>query len=193
MGEEESNNEKNELTRTFICIIMPDTVVKEVARVQELLSNWRFTGKMTELENLHLTLKFLGEIGNEKLPRVKEALRKVEFREFEAKLSEIGTFSSYGKPRIVWIKIGGEETFELQRKVDEVIAQEGFRKEERFMSHLTIARVKYVEDKKGFLNYVTNIGIRDIRFKVDKFYLMKSELKPQGPVYSVIEEYAGKK
>ena len=48
-------------TRTFICVEMPDAVVKEVARLQELVGKKLFTGKITELENLHATLKFLGE------------------------------------------------------------------------------------------------------------------------------------
>ncbi len=181
------------LTRAFICIEMSDSVVKEVARVQELLGKLKFNGKMTELENLHLTLKFVGEVDDDELEKVKEKLRKTEFNEFEAKLSEIGTFNFRGKPRIVWIKIGGKEIFELQKKIDDPIEQAGFVKEERFMSHMTIARVKYVKDKKGFLDYVAGIGVRDIRLKIDRFYLMKSELRPEGPVYKVIEEYVGKK
>lgn len=176
-------------TRAFICISMPDSVVKEVARVQELLGKLKFNGKMTELENLHLTLKFLGEINGDRLEKVKEKLRKLEFDEFEAKLSVIGVFNFRENPRIVWIKIGGKEVFELQRKVDKAMEKTGFKPEERFMSHMTIARVKYVEDKKGFLEHVKGIGIRDIKFKVNKFYLMKSELKSNGPIYSNIEEY----
>ena len=64
--------------------------MKEVARVQEILGNQKFHGKMTELENLHLTLKFLGEIDELKMEKVKEALGKIEFEKFEAHLGEIG-------------------------------------------------------------------------------------------------------
>jgi len=53
---------ENKLIRAFIAIDFPDEVVKEIARVQEVLGKRQFTGKMTEPENLHLTLKFLGEI-----------------------------------------------------------------------------------------------------------------------------------
>ncbi len=178
----------NNLTRAFICIEFPDEVVKEIARVQEVLENRKFAGKMTELENLHLTFKFLGELDDKKLEKVKEALRKVEFKDFEAYLGEAGTFSFHGNPRIAWIKVCGENIWNLQKKVDNAL--EGiFSKEERFMSHLTIARVKYVEDKTGFKNYVKNLGVKEIKFKVEKFYLKKSELKEDGPIYSVIEEY----
>jgi len=57
------------------------------------------------------------------------------------------------------------------------------------MSHLTIARIKGLKDKKGFLQDLKKIKIEKIKFKVDKFYLMKSELTAEGPRYSVLEEY----
>ena len=181
--------ENKELMRCFVAIEMPVAVIKEVARVQETLGNWKFTGKMTELENLHLTLKFLGEIDKEKMKKVKEELQRIEFKEFEAKLIGIGTFSNFGNPRIAWIKIGGKEVFELQKKIDEAMEKIGFKKEERFMSHMTIARIKYVKDKKGFLEHVSKIGIRGIEWDVDKFCLKKSVLEQRGPTYSDLEVY----
>ena len=186
---EQINSKIEELTRAFIAIEVPDSVIKEVARTQEILVKQNFIGKMTELENLHLTLRFLGEIDNEKLERAGQRLREIKFNFFEAKLSEIGIFNYRGNPRIVWIKIGGKEVFELQNKIDDSLAKEGFAKEERFMSHMTIARVKYVKDKKFFLDYVKNIGIKNIKFDVDKFYLKKSELKESGPIYKDLETF----
>ncbi len=180
-----------ESKRVFICVQFSDSVIKEVARVQEILGKQRFTGKMTELENLHLTLKFLGEIDREKIEKVKEKLKEIKFEKFSAKLSDIGTFAFHGNPRIIWIKIGGRDIFELQSKIDDSLS-ELFKKEERFMSHMTIARIKYVKDKDGFREYVKNIGIKDIEFTIGKFILMESKLEEQGPVYTEIEEYREK-
>ncbi|MBI2632650.1 RNA 2',3'-cyclic phosphodiesterase [Candidatus Pacearchaeota archaeon] len=188
----EENNLKvkdNVFTRAFIAIEMPDSVIKEVARINDVLGNWKFTGKFTELENLHLTLKFLGEIDNERLEKVKEKLRDVKFESFEAKLSEIGTFSLHENPRIIWIKIGGKGIFELQEKIDNTLEKEGFLREKRFMSHMTIARVKYVKDKKGFFDYVKKIRIKEIKFRINNFYLKKSELNESGPIYTTLETY----
>lgn len=179
---------ENELTRTFICIEFQDEVIKEIARVQEVLENKKFHGKITELENLHLTLKFLGEINNATLEKVKEKLKKIELNAFEAHLGEIGTFSFRGNPRIVWCKVCGKEVWDLQSAVDGCLA-EIFQKEQRFMSHLTIARIKYPKDKKRFAEYVRRIKCKKIKFKVEKFFLKKSELKPNGPIYTTIEEY----
>lgn len=175
-------------TRTFICVTMPENVVKEIARVQEVLLGKRFTGKMTELENLHVTLKFLGEIDAATVKKAREKLKEVKFEAFEAKLSEIGTFAHRGKPRIVWVKVGGKRMFELQERVDAALAGL-FAPERRFMSHLTIARVKYVADNEGFQEYVRRLSVREEKFIVDKFILMKSELYSSGAEYTEIEAY----
>jgi 2'-5' RNA ligase len=143
---------------------------------------------MTELENLHLTLKFLGEIETSKAEEVCKALREIKMEEFEARLAEAGTFNHRGVPSIVWIKVGGKGIFELQAAVDSALERIGFKKEKRFMSHLTVARVKYVKDKRDFVEYVRNLGVKDLKWRVGGFKLMKSELRPMGPIYTMIEE-----
>ncbi len=176
------------LTRVFIAVEFPDEVIKEVARVQELVSKVKFTGKFTELENLHLTLKFLGEIDDTKLEILKEGLKLIKFDKMKLKLGKIGTFSMHGKPSIVWVKIEGKAIYGLQKAVDEILSRE-FKPEERFMGHLTIARVKYVKDKKGFLEHVDGIKVKPIEFECSEFKLKKSDLKPAGPVYGDLEVY----
>ena len=179
-----------ELIRSFICLEVLSEVVKEVARIQEILSKKPFQGKITELENLHLTLKFLGEISEKKVEEVKEELKKISFSSFEAKILETGIFSFRGNPKIVWIKVGGKEIFDLQRKIDEAMLKIGFKPEERFMSHMTIARIKHVKDKKAFREYVENIKTKKISWKVNEFFLKKSELKESGPVYTNLEKFS---
>lgn len=178
--------EENKLTRTFIAIEFSDEVIKEVARAQELLSGVKFTGKLTELENLHLTLKFLGEIDDEKIEKVKERLREIKFGEMKLKLGKMGAFSARGNPRIVWIKVEGKEIYELQKEIDTKLG-DLFPAEERFMGHLTIARIGYVKDKKGFLEHLDGIHVKPVSFSVSVIKLKKSELKPMGPAYSDLE------
>ena len=184
MGKED----KKDLERCFVAIEFSDEVIKEIARVQELLSKIKFTGKLTELENLHLTLKFLGEIDDDKIKLVKERLGKIEFEKMKLKLGKIGTFSIRGKPKIVWIKIEGKEIHDLQKKIDEKLA-DLFAPEERFMSHLTIARIKNVKDRKLFLGVLEKIRVPKIEYEIDRFYLMKSELKPEGAEYGFLGSF----
>ncbi|MBU0466424.1 MAG: RNA 2',3'-cyclic phosphodiesterase [Nanoarchaeota archaeon] len=178
-----------EKTRTFIAVDFPDEVVKEVARVQGILRGRKFTGKLTELGNLHLTLKFLGEIDSETLNKVKKELGKIKIGKFEASLKEAGIFSYRKKPRIAWIKIGGKGMFDLQAAVDNAMEKCGFKKEERFMSHLTLARIKYVKSPDEFKEYVKNLKVGEIKFNVEEFKLMKSELREMGPVYETLKIY----
>lgn len=178
-----------EKTRVFIAVDFPSKIVKEVARVQDILGKKQFTGKLTEPENLHLTLKFLGEIDRKKIAVVRKVLREIALEKLEARLAEPGTFNHRGKPSIAWIKVGGKGIFDLQSEVDRVLEKVGFRKEKRFMSHLTIARVKYVKAKGDFREYVSKLGIKKLSWSVGEFKLMSSELRPGGPIYREIEVF----
>ncbi len=205
------------LIRTFIAISFPEEVVQEIARVQSLVSNKKFIGKLTELENLHLTLKFLGEISQEQLEKVIEQLEKIKFQKFQAKLLNIGLFNYEKSPKIVWIKVGSKSLahadersessqqdaakeiasnsrakqfniYELQKQIDESL-KDSFAPEQRFMSHLTIARIKHVSDKKEFTSSIEKIPVKQISFPLTSFKLLSSELKPLGPVYTTIKEF----
>ena len=177
----------NSLTRTFICIDFPSEVIKEAARIQSIIDKQNFTGKLTELENLHITLKFLGEVDQKTLEKVKFSLQRINFPTLNLKLSQVGTFNFKGKPRIAWIKVAGN-IFKLQKKIDESLP-DMFPKEDRFMSHLTIARIKYIKDKRGFIEYVSKIKNKQIKFTVNNFKLKSSDLQAQGPTYKILQSY----
>ena len=169
--------------RIFVSINLPEEVKKEIKEIQDKLPD--FFGKKTETENLHLTLKFLGEIDEDKIEKVKNRLKEIRFNSFETEIKELGIFSEKFV-RIVWLHVKNCE--ELQRKIDFAL-KDLFESEKRFMSHLTIARVKKIKDKREFLRKLKEIKIPEIKFKVDRFYLMKSELNSKGPVYNILEEF----
>ncbi len=166
--------------RTFIAIEIPKHVKEQIVKIQNSLPE--FTGKKTERENLHLTLKFLGEIDEKKLDEVKRRLKKINLKSFETEIKGIGMFSE----RIIWLHMTSCE--ELQREVDEKLS-DTFEKEKRFMSHLTIARIKSVRNKKEFLEEIKKIKIPEMKFPVKNFNLKKSKLSRNGPVYEDIEVY----
>jgi 2'-5' RNA ligase len=177
--------------RVFISIDLPRNIQKEIGKIQEKLPE--FKGKKTEKENLHLTLKFLGDIDEETLRLVKEKLFEIRFKSFEAKISEIGAFDNlksrkYNKQIIVWLKLTNCE--QLQKAVDETLSNI-FKKEERFMSHVTIARVKYIKNKKDFCEKLQKIEIsKELAFEVKSFKLKRSILGQEGSVYETLEEYS---
>ena len=175
--------------RCFIAIDLEVEIKKEIKVIQEKLrKKVLFTGKFTETENLHLTLKFLGEINEEKVEKVKKILNKIKFNDFEVSLGDIGIFSAKS-PRIIWIKLSGAGLWDLQKKIDDSL-KELFPVEERFMSHVTIARIKKLGDRKEFLDYLKSIKSKNLSFRVKEFSLKKSELFPEGPRYEDIGVYS---
>ncbi len=174
--------------RCFIALDLPREAINEIKKIQEKIGRQNlFAGKFTEPENLHLTLKFLGEIDEETIEKIKEKLREIKFDNFEAGLGEAGAFSKKFI-KIIWVKLEGKRVFELQKQIDKAL-KDLFEPEFRFMSHITIARVKKVGDRQGLIRYLKNIKVKKIRFKIKSFFLKKSELSPEGPVYSDIGEY----
>ena len=182
---------EEKLTRCFVALDLPRNVINGIVNIQEIIKKKKlFDGNLVDSENLHLTLKFLGEIDDEKIKNVKEKLKEIKFDEFEVRLGKIGVFSSKypGYIKVLWVELKGRGLFELQKKIDECL-EELFESEKRFMAHITLARIKRVYDKNGFLDYVSKIKLPKIKFNVDKFYLKKSELFETGAVYEDIKEY----
>lgn len=181
--------EENNKVRCFVALDLPREVMNHVKEIQDKIQKKNlFIGKFTEKENLHLTLKFLGEISEDTVEKVKGRLKGIKLGSFEAKLREVGAFSSKYKSyvRVIWAKL--ENCGRLQKEVDNAL--EGlFEKEHRFMGHITIARIKKVKNKAELLDYVKNIKIKELKFKMDKFFLKKSELFETGPVYEDLEVY----
>jgi len=170
--------------RAFISIKFPPKILMHIKNIQETLPE--FTGKKTELKNLHLTLKFLGEVSLEDIENIKLRLRKINFNKFETEIKECGFFDKQEEGGILWLEITNCEN--IQKEIDNSL--EGlYEKEKRFMGHLTIARIKKIEDKKRFIEAVGKIKPPKLSFIVDKFYLMESKLTSKGPMYDEIEKY----
>jgi 2'-5' RNA ligase len=169
--------------RTFISIDLNKETKDEIKRVQNSLPV--FAGKKTEVESLHLTLKFLGEIDEYVLKRVEESLKKINFRKFKVKLGEIGFFKE-NFIKIVWIELKNCE--ELQKEIDDNL-RNYFSKEEKFMPHITIARVKQIEDPDFFKKQLKKIKVKEVEFEVDKFKLKESKLRKEWPRYTDLGIY----
>ncbi len=175
--------------RTFVAV--PIEVSPELGRLLKAVSGIPGV-KGVEPENVHITLKFLGELSGDDVERVKRSLSMVEFGpSFELSLEGIGTFPSSGRPRVVWIGIGeGKENLvRMHQVVDQATSCIGG-EEREFSPHLTVARVKKGGDVGLLLSRIKEY--KDLvfgRFTVKKVVLFKSTLTPKGPLYAPIEEY----
>jgi 2'-5' RNA ligase len=175
--------------RTFIAIDIPEEIKREIVKIQQQIPE--FNGKLTEYENLHLTLKFLGEVDEKRVEEVRRKLREVNYSAFESEIGEIGIFDnrnsrSYSQQIIVWLYLSKCEG--LQKAADEALTG-FFPREKRFMSHLTLARVKGIKNEKKFFDYVRKLEIPPLKFKVIHFELKESILRAEGPEYKTVEDY----
>ena len=144
-------------------------------------------------ENLHLTLKFLGEVGDDSIDAVKKAMSDSfsAFDAFEASLEGTGAFPSTNYMRVVWIGIkeNHERLIEMQKALDKNLIPLGFDSDKRFHPHLTLARVKSQKGKGKLKAFINKNKERSFgKLVIDSVHLKKSVLSPEGPVYSTILE-----
>jgi 2'-5' RNA ligase len=143
--------------------------------------------KYTLPKNIDLTVKFLGDTPDTKLEEIKRKLSGMKFKPFRAMLNGIGVFTE-DFIRVVWVGLTPSEKFEgLHVLADDALAGL-FPKEKRFQAHLTIARVKYVENKEQFLEAVKKITVEPKTFDVGKLVLVKSQLSPKGAIHEPVLE-----
>lgn len=142
----------------------------------------------------HITLKFLGEIGEDAVSEAKTLLRGVVFPKFKAKLASVGVFPNESYMRVIWVGAEPEEQFkalfeQIESKLKPLLSKHGIKNDFDFKAHITLARVKFVKDKEGFKRALKEIKVEKKEFDVNSFFLMKSALTPEGPVYEVVEEF----
>jgi len=178
--------------RSFIAIEVPDEVRKEMTRVQEQLRKTKVDASWTRPEGMHLTLKFLGEVPEVKIPEIVNGLQTAVagFGQFRLEVKGVGTFPNPQNARVVWIGLSGDigTLTRLQGAVEDAMARIGFAREERkFTAHITLGRIKNIRSRDQWLAVLAEIKDRSLPgFDAAAVRLMKSELKPAGAVYTEI-------
>ena len=176
--------------RTFIAIEIPGEIKQKMADVQRRLRDTAVDAGWTRPEGIHLTLKFLGEIPESKVPDIMGTLTRAlgGTGGFRLEIERVGTFPSPKNARVVWVGVSGdvERLMNLQTAVEDAMAELGMERDDRlFTPHLTLGRIKYLRSKEKWLNILEEIkNIKLSGFDVKAVALMKSELKRTGAVYS---------
>ncbi len=173
-----------ETARVFISVDVPESVREKAAELaRELPAD---AVRPVRKENMHLTLRFIGEIPNDAVGRIKKKLEEVRFSPFAARFRGAGVFPSENYVRVVWIGVESEGLLSLASAVKD--AMKGEKGDERFSAHLTIARVKRKIDAKTFLEKHKDNEFGECEVK--SFELMKSELQPGiPPRYTIIASF----
>ncbi len=176
--------------RLFVSVEAPRGLRERIAELAQELPQDAITP--VRPDNMHLTLRFIGEVPERAVGEIERRLRGVEFGRFTVPLRGTGVFPDESYVRVVW---AGAKSPELDALAEKVIgALRGIGKEEArgFSAHLTIARVKRKIDVKEFLRKHSDEEFG--AFDVEEFYLMRSELKPgTAPRYTVVAAFGAKK
>ena len=175
--------------RCFIAFDVPDLVKDKLYNLQKELNDNNAKIKWVEKKNLHLTLKFIGNVDGNKIKETEDKLRKIKLKSFEVYLGGLGVFPNKDYMRVVFVELDPvDKVIELQKEIDsEMISL--FPKDERFHSHITLGRVKIIKNKNSFLKRMNRMKIEG-NFKIKEFKLFKSTLSRNGPTYEVLKTYS---
>ena len=179
--------------RSFVSIDLDDPQV--LPRILSILSSLKAIGgdlKPVEPENIHLTLKFLGNVSTARLGEVKTALEQIVFRSFQVEIKGAGAFPNFNHPNVIWVGIqdGWSQVERIFEQSEKLLTGIGFRGEERkFSPHITIARVRSSRKKDEIANFLRHLSEESFgTITVNKIRLKQSVLSSAGPKYSTLFE-----
>lgn len=186
------------IMRTFIAIEISEEIRKSLAQIESHLKYAGADVKWVKPENVHLTLKFLGEIDEKKVIEVIPALDSIArtTKPFGLSVKDIGAFPGIEHPRVLWAGLdkGAAEMTALASRIDEDLSKIGFAKETRpFSPHLTIGRVRSQLNKdklkEKMLSAAAGIDLLLVPpHQISAVILFQSTLTPQGSIYTKLHE-----
>lgn len=191
-GREKESTEKT--LRVFIAFRLPAELRGLLQQVQSELKKADLPVKWVRPENIHLTVKFLGDVNPPALEKIASAMQAAAASSAPLTLSAcgLGVFPGVKKPRVIWCGLGGdvEALARLHSSLDEALAELGFEREaKKFRAHLTLGRIKGRVDPETMIDLLSRHGhMASDPFACDRLCLYQSRLKPAGPVYSRLAE-----
>ena len=176
--------------RAFLAIDLDDDLKPKINKIIKEFKQIDTKIKYVELTNLHLTLKFFGDIDTNGLKLLEDAIANVvsEFEPFKINISGCGSFPNNNHIKVIWVGIEDDSILkDLHDKLDKEFARIGFDKDRKFSTHLTIGRMKSAKNKdkvKSTIEEFSNVEIGEM--EVSQISLKKSTLTPRGPIYEDI-------
>lgn len=182
-----------ESIRSFLAFdINNPSVLQKFTEAQNLLARTDADLKPVEPKNIHITMRFLGDILPRMIDPIHEVMKKISFSAFDCEVRGLGAFPNLHHPRVVWagIRKGATELKNVSEQLEPSLRQLGFRADSKgFSPHLTLARVKTGRNKTELARCVQDSVDFDFGIvRADCLMLKKSVLTPKGPIYSTLAE-----
>lgn len=182
----------SESIRAFIAFELSEEIKHELQQVQEQLADKKDKVKWVAQDNIHLTLKFLGDVPHKEIAAIQKIILNVadKFCTFKMRIKAVGCFPNDKLPRIVWAGVREESKAleDIYNSLENELAAIGYLKEERlFKPHLTIGRVKHISDRTRFKTGIDETKTSDFgEVNVKEIVLFKSTLTSKGAIYEKV-------
>jgi len=184
----------SEQIRSFIAFDLEnEQVLNRLSSTQKLVLETGADLRLVAPQNIHVTIRFLGDLNPGMVEKVYEVMKNVKFTPFTIQILGLGVFPSLNFPRVVWAGMtdGVEQLRNIFTQLEPQLRALGFQADANgFSPHLTIARVRTSTNKQHLAEFVSKKG--DFEFGIIKancLRLKRSQLSPKGPTYSTIKEY----
>lgn len=178
--------------RTFIAVSLDNEIKNHLAQLVAKLKTCQCHARWIKADGMHLTLKFLGDVPSEKVPKISKVMDSVceRYQAFPLELGGTGTFPTGSKkPRVVWVGVKSNDSLlSLQKELEDELAKIDFPKERRTYSpHLTLGRIKSSQDMSLLLSLLESEREFEFgRMQVNALTLFESTLKPTGAEYTIV-------
>ncbi len=193
MEEIEMKVKESKTVRSFLAIELAEDLVPKILDVQKEFKKTNTNIKYVSSQNMHFTLKFFGNIDEEMIEAIGQAVEKVikDYSSFDLNIRNCGCFPNKNVIKVLWLGLEeGSPITSLQKDLDKEFRKLGFKKERNFISHLTIGRVKSPKNKKEIRETIEKLEDIEIgQMNVSRICLKKSTLTPQGPIYEDIKVF----
>jgi 2'-5' RNA ligase len=177
--------------RLFIAVEVEDVEVwRRIIEFRDAVASCSIDGgiKPVEDENIHLTLRFIGEVPETYLPKISECVQLCSnFAEFTMGVRGVGAFPNLSRPRVIWVgvKEGVEVLRSIRNTLERCVKSYAVEDREEFVPHITVARVKGRYRADCLLEYLKSYEDRDFGItRVTQVKLKRSQLTPRGPIYT---------
>ncbi len=177
------------MIRTFIAVDLSSEIRERIKGIHHQFANYAV--RLVDPELTHITLKFLGDVPEEKISPITDALSGINCSPFDIDIEGIGAFPNMNYIRVIWVSAKGDFR-ELHQEVELALKPLGFPRDNRtFTAHATLARVKRVPQEQKTPLKIMIEQLSDVKLgsmKVDLIRFKKSTLTPKGPLYETLHE-----
>jgi 2'-5' RNA ligase len=183
----------SEMIRSFIAFDLDsELVIRRLSEVQTKLVNTGAILKLVKPQNIHITMRFLGNISPSMVSSIYEEMGKIAFASFDVEIKGLGVFPKLKYPRVIWagIRKGADELNNIFNQLEPLLRKLGLKPDSKgFSPHLTIARVKTGKNKGELVQRIQELADHEFGIiRADCLKLKKSVLTSKGPIYSTLRE-----